>query len=81
MTMCCCFFFFFWVCLYSGFRWWIFICWTILHTWDEVYLIVANDCFDVFLDLICKNFLEYFYINIHEGLVWSSLSLLGVHVV
>jgi hypothetical protein len=31
-----------------------------LHSWDEAYLIVVNDGFDVFLDLICENFIEYF---------------------
>jgi hypothetical protein len=31
-----------------------------LHPWDEAYLIMMDDCFDVFLDLICKNFIEYF---------------------
>ena len=37
-----------------------------LHSWDEAYLIVVNDGFDVFLDSVCKNFIEYFYINIHK---------------
>ena len=26
------------------------------HLWDEAYLIVVNDGFDVFLDLVCENF-------------------------
>ena len=38
-----------------------------LHYWDEAYLIMMNDSFDVFLDLVCKNFIEYFYIDIHKG--------------
>jgi hypothetical protein len=29
-----------------------------LHPWDEVYLIVVNDAFDVSLDSVCKNFIE-----------------------
>jgi hypothetical protein len=33
-----------------------------LHPWDEVYLLVVNDCFDVFLDSVGKNFIEYFCI-------------------
>jgi hypothetical protein len=37
-----------------------------LYPWDEAYLIVVNDGFDVFLDSVCKNFIEYFYINIHK---------------
>jgi hypothetical protein len=30
---------------------------TTLHPWDEAYLIVVNDGFDVFLGLVCKNFI------------------------
>ena len=30
-----------------------------LHPWDEAYLIIENDVFDVFLHSICKNFIEY----------------------
>jgi hypothetical protein len=26
--------------------------------WDETYLIVVNDCFDVFFDSVCENFIE-----------------------
>ena len=37
-----------------------------LHLWDEAYLIRVNDSFDVFLDLVCKHFIEYFYINIYK---------------
>ena len=29
-----------------------------LHPWDEAYLIMVNDRFDVFLDSIGKNFIE-----------------------
>jgi hypothetical protein len=39
---------------------------------------VVNDHFDVFLDLVGKNFIEYFYINVHKG-NWSEvLSLILV---
>jgi hypothetical protein len=50
-----------------------------LHPWDEAYLIMMDDHFDVFLDSVCKNFIEYFCINIHKG-NWSeiALSLLGL---
>ena len=52
-----------------------------LHPWDEAYLIVVNDGFDVFLDSVCKNFIEYFYIDIHMQ-DWSEvLFLLGPCVV
>jgi hypothetical protein len=47
-----------------------------LHPWDEAYLILMNDGFDVFLDLVCKNFIEYFFINIHKS-VWAEVIFLG----
>ena len=31
-----------------------------LHPWDEASLIMVIDCFDVFFDLVDKNFIEYF---------------------
>ena len=37
-----------------------------LHPWDEAYLIMVDDHFDVFLDSVCKNFIKYFCINIHK---------------
>jgi hypothetical protein len=37
-----------------------------LHPWDEFYLIVVNDCFGVFLDSVCENFIEYFCIDIYK---------------
>jgi hypothetical protein len=43
-----------------------------LLPWDESYLIVVKDGFDVFLDLFCKNFIEYFCIVIHKG-NWSEV--------
>ena len=45
-----------------------------LHSWDEAYLFVVNDCFDVFLDLVCDNFIEYFCIDINKGIYCSPLS-------
>jgi len=41
-----------------------------LHSWDEAYLM--HDLFDVFLVSNCKNFIEYFCINIHMG-NWSEV--------
>jgi hypothetical protein len=38
-----------------------------LHPWDEAYLIVMDDHFDMLLDLVWENFFEYFCINIHKG--------------
>jgi hypothetical protein len=37
-----------------------------LHPWDEAYLIMVNDVFDVFLGLLCKHLIEYFYTNVHK---------------
>jgi len=49
-----------------------------LHLWDEAYLIMMDDHFDVFLNLVCKNLIEYFCINIHKR-NWSEvLFLCGV---
>ena len=45
-----------------------------LHPWDEANLIVANDGYDVFLDSVCKNFIEYFCIDIHKW-DWSEVLL------
>ena len=43
-----------------------------LHPWDEAYLIMLDDLFDMFLDLICENFIEYFCVNTHKG-NWSDI--------
>jgi hypothetical protein len=34
-----------------------------LHPWDEASLIMMGDSFDVFLDSVCMNFMEYFRID------------------
>jgi hypothetical protein len=31
-----------------------------LHPWDEAYLIMMDDRFDIFLDSVSENFIEYF---------------------
>jgi hypothetical protein len=46
-----------------------------LHSWDKAYLIMMDDCFDVFSDSVSKNFIEYFCIYIHEG-NWSKVFFL-----
>jgi hypothetical protein len=38
-----------------------------LNPWDEVCLIMVNDVFDVFLDLICEYFIEYVCISVYKG--------------
>ena len=49
------------------------------HPLDEAYMIMVNDRFDVFLDLVWENFIEYFCINTHKG-NWSEvLSLLSLY--
>jgi len=45
-----------------------------LHLWDETYLVRMDDCFDVFLDSVSKNFFEDFSIYIHKG-NWSKFSI------
>ena len=40
---------------------------TSLYPWVEAYLIMVDDVFDVFLDLVCKYFIEYFCIYVHKG--------------
>jgi hypothetical protein len=54
-----------------------------LHPWNEAFLLMMDDCFDVFLDLVCENFIEYFYIDSHKG-NWSEflfLFALGIRVI
>ena len=51
----------------------------LLHPWDEAYMIMMDDHFDVFLDLVCEIFIEYFYINIHKR-NWSEVLLCWVFV-
>jgi hypothetical protein len=46
-----------------------------MHSWDEALLIVVNNHFDVFLDSVFENFIEYFCIYIHNG-NWSELLFL-----
>lgn len=47
-----------------------------LHLWYEVNLIMVDDVFDVFLDSVCKYFIEYFCINVHKG-NWFEIFFLG----
>ena len=58
-----------------------------LHPWDETYLVRMDDYFDVFLDSVTKNLIEYFaLIFIREiGLKFSifvgSLCCLGIRII
>ena len=47
-----------------------------LHPWNETYLVRMDDCFDVFLDSVSENFIEYFCIDIHKG-NWSKVLFLS----
>ena len=38
-----------------------------LHPWNETYLARMDDCFEVFLDSVSENFIEYFCIDILKG--------------
>ena len=38
-----------------------------LHPCNEAFLIMMDDCFDVFLYSVSENFIEYFCIDIHKG--------------
>ena len=38
-----------------------------LHPWDEAYLIMMDNHFDMFLDSVCEDFIEYFCIVIYKG--------------
>jgi hypothetical protein len=47
-----------------------------LHLWNEAYLIMVDGLFEVlFLDLICKYFIEYFCVYVHRG-NWSVIFFL-----
>ena len=49
-----------------------------LHSCDGTYYIFMVDCFDMCLDSVWENFIEYFCIDIHKG---NCLSLLLLRVV
>jgi hypothetical protein len=38
-----------------------------LHLWNEAYLVMMDDCLDVFLVSVSENSIEYFCIDIHKG--------------
>ena len=46
-----------------------------MHPLDEASLIMIDDHFVVFLDLVCDDFIEYFCIDIHKG-NWSEVLFL-----
>jgi hypothetical protein len=46
-----------------------------LHPWNEAYLVMMEYHFDMFLDSVCEDFIEYFFIDIHKG-NWSEVLFL-----
>ena len=53
-----------------------------LYPWNETYLIMMDDHFDVLFDSVCENYIEYFLHRYSLGkLVGGSLSVLGLCVV
>ena len=46
-----------------------------LHPRNKTYLFRMDDCFDVFLDSVIENFIEYFCIDIHKE-NWSEVLFL-----
>ena len=42
------------------------------YPWDEAYLVMMDDSFDVFLDSVCEDFVEYFCINIYQIYLFES---------
>jgi hypothetical protein len=45
------------------------------HPWDEAYLVMMGDPFDMFLDSVFQDIIKYFYIVIHK-VNWSEVLLL-----
>jgi hypothetical protein len=58
---------------------------TSLHPWNETYLFRMDDCFDMFLDSVSKNFIEYFGIDIQKGnmseVIFVGSCGLGIRVI
>ena len=47
-----------------------------LHPWVEIYLIMVDDVFDVFLDLVCEHFIEYFFASLFLRKIGLKFSFL-----
>lgn len=70
------FFFFVFSLIMSWIAYYWFMCVkSFLHLWDEAYLIMVDDLFNMFWGLFCKYFLECFYIYVHKG-DWSVILFL-----
>jgi hypothetical protein len=54
-----------------------------LYPWDEAYLIMMDDCFDVFLDSVCENliiFASIFIRDIGHKFSFFAVSLCGLGI-
>jgi hypothetical protein len=47
------------------------------NPWNKTYLVRKDDCFNVFLDSVSENFIEYFRIDIHKE-NWSEVLYLWI---
>ena len=58
-----------------------------LHPWNEAYLVMMDDNFDVFLDSLSKNFIDYFAstfireIGLKFSIFVGSFCGLGIRVI
>jgi hypothetical protein len=46
-----------------------------MNPWDEAYLIMMDDPFNVFLDSVCENFIEYFCIDVQKRVLLGGFYL------
>jgi len=69
MTMCFFFFQFVYIVDYTGGFLYVESSW---HPWDEAYLMMMDDSFDVFFDQILRILLSNFCIDVHKG-NWSEV--------
>jgi hypothetical protein len=60
------------VYLHDRFHWWSFVYCITLESLEWSLLIMLDDVFDVFLNFICKYFIEYLCISVHKG-VWHYI--------
>ena len=54
-----------------------------LHSWNKTYLVRMDDCFNVFLDSVSKNFIAIFIreIGLKFSIFVGSFSCLGIRVI
>ena len=58
-----------------------------MHLWNKIYLVRMDNCFDVFLDSLSKNFIDYFAstfireIGLKFSIFVGSFCGLGIRVI